>query len=123
MCTDSDSSCRGRGTVNCLISDNIDAIRALCREYGVARLEVFGSVVTDDFDLARSDVDFIIEYPPDYDFGYFLKRYFELKERLEALLGRSVDLVMVGAMRKPRFIEAANQTRQEIYAASDNRAA
>jgi predicted nucleotidyltransferase len=103
--------------MNSLISDNLEAIRALCREYGVLRLEVFGSVVTDEFDPARSDVDFIIEYPPDYDFGYVLKRYFDLKERLEELLGRSVDLVMVGAMRKPRFIELANQTRREIYAA------
>ena len=103
--------------MNSLITDNLEAIRSLCREYGVMRLEVFGSVVTDDFDPAQSDVDFIIEYPPDYEFGHFLTRYFELKERLERLLGRSVDLVMAGAMRKPRFIELANQTRREIYAA------
>ena len=37
--------------------------------------------------------------------------------RLEALLGRSLDLVMVGAMRKPRFIESADQTRQVAFAA------
>lgn len=103
--------------MNPLITENLEAIRALCGEYGVARLEVFGSVVTDAFDPSRSDVDFIIEYPPDYDQGYFLKRYFELKERLEALLGRPVDLVMAGAMRKQRFIQSANETRQEIYAA------
>ena len=53
--------------VNPLITNNLDAIRALCREYGIVRLEVFGSVVTEDFDPARSDVDVIIEYPPDYD--------------------------------------------------------
>lgn len=103
--------------MNPLITNNLDAIRALCREYGVARLEVFGSIVTEDFDPTRSDVDFIIEYPSDYDFGPVLTRYFELKERLEALLGRSVDLVMVGAMRKPRFIASANETRRELYAA------
>lgn len=103
--------------MNRLITDNLEAIRALCREYGVVRLEIFGSAVTDAFDPERSDVDFIIEYPPDYDFGPVLTRYFELKERLETLLGRSVDLVMVGAMRKPRFIEAANKTRQVLYAA------
>ena len=34
----------------------------LCRRYGVARLEVFGSAVTDAFDLARSDIDFLIEF-------------------------------------------------------------
>lgn len=98
--------------MNDVVTDNLEKIRALCREYGVVRREIFGSPMTDAFDPARSDVDFIIEYPPDYDFGPVLTRYFELKERLEALLGRSVDLVMAGAMRKPRFIEAANETRQ-----------
>lgn len=114
--------------MNPLITNNLEAIRALCREYGVVRLEVFGSVVTEDFDPGRSDVDFIIKYPPtkyppDYDFGPVLSRYFELKDRLEALLGRAVDLVMVGAMRKPRFIASANETRQEIYAAWNHCAA
>lgn len=103
--------------MNPLILQNIDAIRALCREFGVTRLEVFGSVMTDAFDPATSDVDFIVEYPPDYDFGLWFTRYFELKERLEALLDRPVDLVMAGAMRKPRFIQLANETRQLLYAA------
>ncbi len=100
-----------------LVSSKLEAIQDLCREFGVARLEVFGSAATDDFDPARSDVDFIVTYLPDYDFGPVLMRYFELKERLEALLGRSVDLVMASAMRKPHFIEAANETRQVLYAA------
>ncbi len=33
--------------MNRLILDNIEAIRTLCREYGVTRLEIFGSAVTD----------------------------------------------------------------------------
>ncbi|MDP9355117.1 MAG: nucleotidyltransferase domain-containing protein [Chloroflexota bacterium] len=103
--------------MNPLIESNLDAIRALCREYGVAQLEIFGSATTDRFDPDRSDIDFIIEYPPDYDFGHWLTRYFELKERLETLLGRPVDLVMAGAMRNPRFIQSANESRQILYAA------
>ena len=102
--------------MNALIMQNLEAIRALCREFGVARLDVFGSVATDNFDPESSDVDFIVEYPPDYDFGLWLTRYFDLKERLEALLDRPVDLVMAGAMRKPRFIESVNKTRQLLYA-------
>jgi len=103
--------------VNPLVEQHLDAIRALCREFGVARLELFGSAATDTFDPARSDVDFIVEYPPDYEFGLWLTRYFELQERLSVLLGRPVDLVMAGAMRKPHFIEAANETRRLLYAA------
>lgn len=103
--------------MNPLVEQHLDAIRALCREFGVARLELFGSAATSAFDPDRSDVDFIVEYPPDYEFGLWLTRYFELQERLESLLGRPVDLVMAGAMRKPRFIEAANETRRLLYAA------
>ncbi len=99
-----------------LIAKHRDEISALCQEYGVKRLEVFGSVMTDAFDPQHSDIDFIIEYPDGYDFGLWLTRYFELKDRLEALLGRSVDLVMAGAMRRRHFIESANETRQLLYA-------
>jgi predicted nucleotidyltransferase len=100
-----------------LVERHLDAIRALCREYGVARLEIFGSAATGEFDETHSDVDFIVDYPPDYDFGLWLGRYFELKDRLESLLGRPVDLVMAGAMRKPRFIQSANASRRLLYAA------
>src|SRR3712207_8452911 len=97
-----------------------DAIRALCREFGVARLEVFGSAASDAFDPARSDVDFIVEYPPDYEFGPWLRRYFELQERLAALLGHPVDLVMAGApaMSNKWFRREADKTRKVVYDAS-----
>ncbi len=100
-----------------LIEQHREAINALCREFGVVRLELFGSAATGEFDPNRSDVDFIVEYPPDYDFGLWLTRYFEFKQRLENVLGYPVDLIMVGAMRNPYFIESANESRQLLYAA------
>ncbi len=100
-----------------IVADNLDAIRALCQEYGVARLEIFGSAGTPDFDPARSDIDFLVEYPPDYDFGPWLKRYQELNERFEALLGFHVDLIMTSALRKKYFLQSVNETRQLLYAA------
>jgi uncharacterized protein len=100
-----------------LVKNNLDAIDALCREYGVLRLELFGSAATGEFDPERSDIDFLIEYPVGYDFGLWLTRYFEFKERLEALLGYPVDLVMVGAMHNPYFSLSVNESRQLLYAA------
>ena len=100
-----------------LIAEHLETIRALCREFGVARLEVFGSVCTDAFDPERSDIDFLIEYPEGYEFGPWLGRYFDLKDRLESLLGRPVDLVMTGARKNKFFIRAMNETRQLLYAA------
>ena len=96
-------------------------IPALCRRYRVRRLELFGSATTDAFDPQRSDLDFLVAFdanPPD-----LFSRYFGLKESLEALFGRDVDLVMIGAMQNPYFIESVNKTRQLVYAAEDAQAA
>ncbi|HUG14995.1 MAG TPA: nucleotidyltransferase domain-containing protein [Thermomicrobiales bacterium] len=100
-----------------LIAQHQPAIRDLCREFGVLRLDLFGSAATGDFDPERSDIDFLVEYPPDYDFGPWLARYFELKDRLEALLGHPVDLIMSGAPRNPYVIRSIEASRQQLYAA------
>ncbi|MEW5945890.1 MAG: nucleotidyltransferase domain-containing protein [bacterium] len=100
-----------------LISGNIEDIRDICRRYGVARLEVFGSAVDGAFDPAHSDIDFIVEFPPDYDIGPWMARYHDLRDELIRLLGRNVDLVMSGAPRNPFFIRELNRTRKVIYAA------
>ncbi len=101
-----------------VIQQHREAILALCREYGVARLEIFGSAATDAFDPDRSDVDFLVEYPPDYDFGPWLSRFQELEQGLSNLLGRHVDLVMTSALRNRWFNREAAKTRTVIYDAS-----
>jgi predicted nucleotidyltransferase len=74
------------------IEQKRDALAALCRRYGAARLEVFGSAARGaDFDPDRSDADFLVTFTPAArnDLGAFV----DLKEGLEKLLGRPVDLV------------------------------
>jgi predicted nucleotidyltransferase len=102
---------------NPLIDRHRAALQSLCREYGVTRLELFGSATTAAFDPDRSDLDFIVEFPPDYDYGPWLTRFFEFQEHLASLFRRSIDLIMAGAIRKPRFIQSVNETRQLLYAA------
>ena len=66
---------------------------ALCRRYDVTRLEVFGSAARGhDFDPSRSDFDFLVEFKPESALRP-LKRYLDLAEALEQLMGRPVDLV------------------------------
>jgi len=74
-----------------LIAEHRAEIAALCRRFGVRRLAVFGSAARGaDFDPARSDVDFLVEFAAqDGDFA----RFGDFKEALEALLARRVDLV------------------------------
>lgn len=97
----------------------LEGIRALCREFGVARLELFGSAATDDFDPVRSDVDFLATYPEDYDFGRLLGRLQDFESALAELLGRDVDVVMVSALRNKWFRREAEKTRTVICDASE----
>ena len=100
-----------------VVVGHLEEIRALCREYGVQWLEVFGSALTPRFDPETSDIDLLVEYPPDHDLGPWAGRHTGLAERLESVLDLPVDLVMVGAVRKPRFIEAIRENRRLLYAA------
>jgi len=101
--------------MNSLIENNRPRIEALCRRYHVARLEVFGSAADGTFDAERSDVDFLVEFEPGADLGPWMSGYFDLRRDLEALLERSVDLVMPGAMRNPYFIREVERTRKLLY--------
>ena len=101
-----------------IIEQHLAAIRALCRDYGVTRLEVFGSVCTPAFDPGRSDIDFLVTYPPDYDFGPWLGRLQDLEADMARLLGRDVDLVMVSALDNTWFRREADKTRQVIFDAA-----
>lgn len=99
-----------------IIENNRPRIEELCRQYHVARLEVFGSAAQGTFDPDRSDVDFLVEFESTAHLGPWMSEYFDLKGDLEALFGRSVDLVMPGAMRNPYFIREVDRTRRLLYA-------
>lgn len=81
------------------------ALRDLARRHRLARLLVFGSAVTDAFD-ASCDVDVLVEAKPGARLG--LDDVVDLRERLEALFDRDVDLVTSAAVR-PRVRERAER--------------
>ncbi len=84
------------------IEEKREALAALCRRYGVARLEVFGSAARGtDFDPAKSDADFLVEFKPGSDLSA-LDQFFGFADALEALLGRPVDLVERKALEQSR---------------------
>ncbi len=91
-------------------------IEDLCRRYGVPTLDVFGSAARHDFDEARSDVDFLVEFAYYVPGMSALGQYFGLKEDLEQLLGRPVDLVS-GELENPYFRRSVEATREPLYAA------
>ncbi len=61
-----------------------------CRERGIARLELFGSALRDDF-REESDVDLLATLRPDAH--PTLLDWAEMQEKLAEVFGRPVDLV------------------------------
>jgi hypothetical protein len=68
------------------------------RAMGVAHLALFGSIARGD-DRPDSDVDVLIDVEPDRKFS--LLNLAGVQLRLEALLGREVDIVSRGGLRPP----------------------
>lgn len=66
-----------------------ERLAEVCERYGVARLEVFGSFSRGDAN-AGSDLDVLVTYKPDVRAGL---KFVALQRELEALFGRSVDLL------------------------------
>ena len=98
-----------------LIDQHRDAIAALCRRYGVRRLDLFGSAARADFDPDKSDFDFFSEF--DSDPNDLADRFFGLLEGLQAILDRKVDLVSSQDVHNPYFLQVANRDPVTLYAA------
>jgi hypothetical protein len=93
-----------------------EELRELCRRFHVRRLDLFGSAARGDFDPEHSDFDFLVEFDRSARQHPF-DAYFGLKEELEALLGRKVDLVEASAVRNPYLKASIEQSRENVYAA------
>jgi len=66
-----------------------EKIAAFCRRYGVSRLHLFGSILTDEFG-PDSDVDVLVEFLPGQTPGMFVFGAMILE--LSELVGRRIDL-------------------------------
>jgi uncharacterized protein len=102
--------------MNALLENQREAIAVLCRRYGVKRLEAFGSALGDDFDPEQSDLDLLVEFGPMQSYAR-VDAYFGMLEELRTLLGREIDLVMVGAVKNPYIARNIERTKQLLYAA------
>ncbi|MBN2375043.1 MAG: nucleotidyltransferase domain-containing protein [Sedimentisphaerales bacterium] len=89
------------------------AIEQVCRRLPVKRLGLFGSVLTPNFSQS-SDVDVLVIFDSGENIDLFDK-YFELKEYLEKIFKREVDLVVDKNFKNPIFKETVDRTRTVIY--------
>lgn len=66
-----------------------ERLASFCRERGIRKLSLFGSVLRDDFDRQHSDLDVVVEFLPTARPGW---EFFGWHQDLAAILGRKVDL-------------------------------
>lgn len=96
------------------IEEHREALAALCRKFGVHRLELFGSAAGGRFEQGKSDFDFLVTFKDDRIKG-IARLYLGLAEGLEQLLGGPVDLVSPDSIRNPYFRQTVDATRRLIY--------
>lgn len=97
------------------IACHLSEIAEICRACGVERLELFGSAARGT-PTDTSDIDIVVTFRPEAREKAF-DNYFGLRERLEALLDRRVDLLTSSSLRNPYLIREIETERQLLYAA------
>ena len=102
-----------------LVEQKKTALIALCRQYGVKKLDLFGSAASGTFVSGESDLDFVIEF---LDSGPGISdRFFGFVDATEQLFGLSVDFVFESGMSNPYLRYSVNASRESIYDANANR--
>jgi predicted nucleotidyltransferase len=102
-----------------IVVRELPTIAALCRQFRVRRLDLFGSAVGDRFDAKRSDIDLLVEFEPMLPGGY-ADAYFGLREALETLFERKVDLVTEPALKNPYLRRRIASQKRALFRCHDN---
>lgn len=93
--------------------NNLKRIKNLCEKYKVKTFSAFGSVTRDDF-RDDSDIDFLVDFDEKDPFKY-TDLYFQLRENLEKLLKRQIDLVEERGIKNTFFKKELDNTKVLIY--------
>jgi hypothetical protein len=103
----------GRLRVNPRIRIDHDRVAEFCRRWSVTEFSLFGSVLREDF-RPQSDVDVLVSFSPGAP--WHLMHLVEMREELEKIFGREVDLVEKAALRNPFRRHEILTTMQTLYA-------
>ena len=96
-----------------IVERNADKIRDLCEKHKVEKLFAFGSVLTDRFQ-SDSDIDFVVDFNG-VDLLNYADNYFNLKDSLQILLKRNIDLLENKAINNPYLRQSIDSSKQLIY--------
>ncbi len=96
------------------INTTPEQLAEFCKRWQVAELAFFGSVLRDDF-RPDSDVDVLVSFHPDSTST--LDDLLDMREELQSLFGRKVDLLEQDAIRNPYRRKSILTTKHIVHAA------
>lgn len=100
-----------------LIEMNIDKIIALCKKYKVARLWVFGSILTPRFN-DDSDIDFLVDFDEKHiELLDYADNFFNFIHEIETVVGRKVDMIVNKSVKNRFFRTEIDETRRLLWSA------
>ena len=91
-----------------------EALSALCRRWRIKELSLFGSLARGEAGPS-SDADVLIAFEPGEHWD--LWDIVDLRDELERLFRRSVDIVLEGAVRNPIRLRSIKRDKRRLYAA------
>ncbi|ANV85842.1 DNA polymerase subunit beta (plasmid) [Picosynechococcus sp. PCC 7003] len=94
----------------------LDVIEQFCERWHITEFALFGSVLRDDF-CSDSDIDVLVTFAPDFQRGF--NETIQIKQELEVLFGRKVDLLIKTAItRSSNWLRRRNilESAEVIYA-------
>jgi len=96
-----------------IVEQNINQVSKLLKQHNVDNMYLFGSVLTDNFS-PTSDIDFLVNFGQVKPEDYF-DNYIDLKNNLEQIFNRSVDLVEEKTVRNPVLRRSIDRNKKLIY--------
>jgi predicted nucleotidyltransferase len=78
---------------------SVKKLAAFCKRWKVIEFALFGSAVREDFS-AQSDIDALVSFAPHSTWS--LLDHFQMKQELQEIFGREVDLITRRALEQSR---------------------
>lgn len=95
------------------MEQNLAKLKNICTFYHVDKMYLFGSALNSSFS-DQSDIDLLVKFKQ-MDLAKYFQNYMELKENLESLFGRKVDLLEEQTLKNPILIKSINKSKELIY--------
>lgn len=93
--------------------NNLKLIKQLCKQYKVKSFAAFGSVLNENFS-ENSDIDFVVDFDENDPIKY-TDLYFLLKDKLEHILKRQIDLIEERGIKNSFFRKEIDESKVVIY--------